>query len=580
MFPVMLCLDRVPCLVVGGGDVALRKVTGLVRDGALATVVAPEAVSGIRELAEAGSVTLESRPYRTGEAAGYRLVFAATDDRDVNRQVRDDATAGGVWVNVADDPELCTFHLPARVERGPLQISIASGGGAPFIVRRLREMLEKWFAPEWNEWARAAARFRDAVRSSSLGPEQRETVFDRFFAETVDREHLRVRAPGDAETASWLAGTNGPGESPQRRAFVSLVGAGPGNGGLLSLRGYRRLMHADAVVYDRLAAPAMPCDVPRRVELYPVGKVAGHHPVPQDEINALLVSLASQGKRVVRFKGGDPYVFGRGGEEALALRAAGIAFEVIPGITAGVAGPGWAGVPVTHRHVSSRVTLYTAHQAADGIPSSGEDVPSGGAGATTVGYMGVANLEAVVDGLLERGFAGSTPAMLIEQATTARQRSVRASLATLPEAAERSKIRPPALIVVGAAVALAEQLDWFSGLPLAGERLVLAAPAGTLGASLELAGAEVLVVSVPLTPAARVAIAALPVTGWLARNADEARSLGRDLLSADPEGVAAAWCFNEEAAGAARQCGWERARTLSTFAPEGVVQGIADRRTT
>jgi uroporphyrin-III C-methyltransferase / precorrin-2 dehydrogenase / sirohydrochlorin ferrochelatase len=578
MYPVTLCLTRVACLVVGGGEVAARKVTALLREDARVTVVAPETVGAIRSFAEAGTVRLERRRYRPGEATAYRLVFAATDECEVNRQVHDDAVGAGIWVNVADDPELCSFHLPARVERGPLQIALASGGGAPFVVRRLRELLERWFPPHWGEWAAAAARFRDLVRAAGLPGEQREALFDRFFAETVDPERLRARAPHDSEMRAWVDGGAVAPPSPKRAALVSLVGAGPGNGGLLTLRGHRRVMDADAVVYDRLAEPALPCDLAARVELYPVGKEAGNHPVPQDEINALLVSLARAGKRVVRFKGGDPYTFGRGSEEAMALRAAGIDFEVVPGVTAGVAGAAWAGVPATHRGIASRVTLFTAHPSADGASLSRNGVTGPGCGATMIGYMGVSNLAAVVRELVGGGIDGATPAMLLERATTARQRCVKATLATLPEAAERESVRPPALIFVGDAVALSEEVDWHARLPLVGQRLVLASPAGSLGDELELAGAEVLVATVPLSPAARIPILALPVTGWLARDGREAAALGEGIRPEQADVAAVAWCLGAEAAAAARSSGWERIGQLPGGAPETVVRALAEWR--
>ncbi|MBI4880850.1 MAG: siroheme synthase, partial [Planctomycetes bacterium] len=334
MYPVMLDVHNRLCLVVGGGGVALRKVTGLLAEGARVTVVAPAPMPALEELGKEQSVRLERRPYRQGEASAYSLVFAATDDRAVNRQVFDDAGAAGVWVNVADDPELCTFHLPARVRRGALQLAVASRGEAPFVVRRLRQVLERRFGPEWAEWVDAAARFRRAVRDRRLSEAEQEARYDAFFAGTVDAHALTARVPTSAEEESFLEGlraapaapavpgpapaacTTAPeGESPPP-GLVSLVGAGPGDAGLLTLRGRNRLLAADCVVYDRLAATALPCDLPARVELHCVGKQADRHPVPQEEINALLVRLAREGKRVVRLKGGDPFVFGRGGEEA------------------------------------------------------------------------------------------------------------------------------------------------------------------------------------------------------------------------------------------------------------------------
>jgi len=568
MFPVMLDIRGRRCLVVGGGGVALRKVEGLLAEGGEVTVVAPEVVDPIVRLAGAGALRLERRPYRDGEAEGYALVFAATDDREVNRRVFEDAERAGVWVNVADDPELCTFHLPATIRRGRLRIALASGGEAPFVVRRLRQALERRLGQEWGEWLEAAARFRERVRAEVADRRLRERLYDRFFRSSVDTRQLSVRVPTEREVAAWLEeggaeppahrGSVGGGRPERRAGLVSLVGAGPGEPGLLTLRGHRRLMAADAVVYDRLAAPALPPELPARVELHCVGKTAGHHPVPQEEITALLVRLAREGKRVVRLKGGDPYVFGRGGEEAEALRAAGVPVEVIPGVTAGLAAPAWAGIPVTHRREAVRVTLVTAHEC---IKSAGPqvrwDLLARDPHATLVGYMGVTSLPTVVERLLAAGMDPATPAAVVQRGTTSGQRTVRASLAELPRAAREARIRPPAVFVIGPTVRHAERLDWVGRLPLVGRRVAVAPEAWGLAEALELAGAEVVRVPVPLTPAARVALGALPLTDCVVGSSAEVEALDGELGGPGWEGRVGAWCLGRAAAERARALGWE-----------------------
>jgi uroporphyrin-III C-methyltransferase/precorrin-2 dehydrogenase/sirohydrochlorin ferrochelatase len=575
MFPVMLSLEKRPCLVVGGGGVALRKTQSLVAEQAVVTLVAPELVEPLQELGRAGRIAVERREYRPGEAAGYALVFAATDDREVNRRVFRDAEEAGVWVNVADDPELCSFHLPARVQRGALQLAVASGGEAPFVVRRLRQLLEARFGPEWSEWAEAAARFRELVRSGlPPGPEQEE-AFDRFFKESVDAGRLRARVPGAAEQRSWIGREESgggpapsradgrPPEGPAAEGLVSLVGAGPGCPGLLTLRGRERLLGADAVVYDRLAATALPCELPARVELHPVGKLPGHHPVPQEEINALLVRLAREGKRVVRLKGGDPFVFGRGGEEGEALAAEGLRFEVVPGVTSGVAAPAFLGIPVTHRKEAVRLTLLTAHEA---VKESGRqvrwDLLAQDPHATLVGYMGVTALPRVVEELLKGTMDPKTPAAMVECGTLARQRSVIAPLAELPEAVERAGLAPPALFVIGPTVAHADQLDWRRAQPLAGERLLAPEADPATARALEEAGAEVLAVSLPLRPAARVVVGAAPLTGCLLSRPTQVDSLEEERDGAGWEGEVVAWCRGPETAARARRYGWRRVEEL------------------
>jgi uroporphyrin-III C-methyltransferase/precorrin-2 dehydrogenase/sirohydrochlorin ferrochelatase len=592
MYPVMLDVSERECLVVGGGSVALRKALGLIEEGARVTVVAPEVVGPLEELSDEGSLTIEHREYAPGEAASYALVFAATDDRGVNSRVFDDADHAGVWVNVADDPELCSFHLPARVRRGPLQLAISSAGEAPFTARRLRQLLERRFGAEWAEWIEAAGRFRARVLSLDLDPAARESLFDRFFSSTVDADELKARVPTAEEEAGWLARPvdhiehDVPGDGPagcrdagRDRAFVSLVGAGPGCSGLLTLRGLQRLLESDAVVYDRLATAALPCDLPASVELHAVGKVAGNHPIPQEEINALLVRLAREGKRVVRLKGGDPYVFGRGGEEAEVLETEGIPFEVVPGVTSGVAAMAWAGIPVTHRREAVRLTLLTAHEA---VKTGGQqvrwDLLARDEHATIVGYMGVTALPEVSRLLIEAGMDPSTPAAMVEQGTTSAQRHVISTIAELPTAAVDAGLEPPALFVIGPTVRHADRLDWFSRLPLVGERLVVSAAAATVIRRLEEAGAEVVAVPFPITPAARVVIAALPVTGCVATCPADVDWLHEERGGVGWRDDSVAWCLGESTAAHAKQRGWRRVRPLEAGGDcDEMVARIANR---
>lgn len=602
MYPVMLSLRGRPVLVVGGGEVALRKIEGLLADGARVTVSAPEVAPGIQALADRGELELRRRPHRDGDVAGFSLVFAATDDRAVNARVSEEARRAGTWANVADDPELCGFHLPARVQRGALQLAVASEGGAPFVVRRLRQMLERRLGAEWTEWIDAAARFRQDVRALELTRADAERRYDAFFTETVDVERLRARVPTAAELATWLApaqdGCRPRAEVVRLRpaaaravgrgrlaALVSLVGAGPGDPGLLTVRARQRLLAADAIVYDRLAAAALPCDLGAAVELHCVGKEAGHHSVPQEEINALLVRLALEGKRTVRLKGGDPFVFGRGSEEAEALRRAGVPYEVVPGVTAALGATACAGIPVTHRGESVRVTLVTARESAKGDgPQVRWDLLAQDRNATLVGYMGVSRLPEVAERLVAAGMPASTPAALVAHGTTSRQRTVVSTLAGLHDAGVAAGIHPPALFVIGPTVRHAAALDWFAGRPLSGERLglfaagparpgVAAATPDLLAAALERAGAELVEVPRPLTPAARVVIGAAPLTGFLLRSAAEVEALDDEP---DRDAELRAFCFAPEAAAHARALGWRRVIELGgEGGSEAIVAALA-----
>nr|CAJ31150.1 Siroheme synthase [uncultured sulfate-reducing bacterium] len=583
MYPVMLDLKDRRVLVVGGGGVALRKVQGLIEDEALVTVVAVAAVDNLSDLAGQGRITLECRSYRDGEAASFVLVFAATDDRSVNRRIFEDARAAGIWANVADDPELCSFHLPARVRRGPLQLAIASEGQAPFVVRRLRQLFDRRLGSEWAEWVPAAVRFRRSVRRADLSRPEQESRYDRFFEGTVDAQNLTARVPSAEEEATWLEAaaedhcqplrtvSTGSAKDDSGQGHVSLVGAGPGCSGLLTVLGRKRLSEADAVVYDRLAAAALPCELDAKVELHPVGKIAGNHPIPQDEINALLVRLAREGRRVVRLKGGDPFVFGRGSEEAEVLETEGIPFDVVPGVTSGVAAAAWMGVPVTHRREAVRLTLLTAHEAvkSDG-PQVRWDLLAMDPHATLVGYMGVKAMPVVSEKLIAAGMDPQTPAAMVEQGTTSAQRHVVSTLEDLPQAVADSAIKPPALFIIGPTVGHQRRLDWYGRLPLAGQRLVVVATLRDLVCALERGGADVVAVPIPLTPAARVVLSALPLTGCVVLSGAEVDALHEELDGPGWSSDARRWCIGEEAGRRAGERGWRMVHVL-----EGSTDGAA-----
>jgi uroporphyrin-III C-methyltransferase len=317
-----------------------------------------------------------------------------------------------------------------------------------------------------------------------------------------------------------------------------------------------RLRSADAVVYDRLSIPTIPLDLPDTVELYPVGKEAGNHPVPQEEINALLLRLARRGKRVVRLKGGDPFVFARGGEELQRLRDEGIPCEAIPGVTAGIAVPAAADIPVTYRGEAVRLTFVTAHEG--GTPQVRWDLLAQDTHATLVGYMGVSTLAEVSAALIAGGMSGSTPAAVIEQGTLPGQRSVRAPLSELAAAASRSGIRPPAIFVIGQVVAHAAALESPRLRPLRGARIGLFAPGAALGEALQDAGADVLLAPDPLTAAARLVIGSAPLSGWIVRTPRELESLDGEPAAHGFLAGGSLWCVGAALAALARKRNWPK----------------------
>jgi uroporphyrin-III C-methyltransferase len=463
----------------------------------------------------------------------------------------------------------------------------------------MRQLLERRFGPEWEAWIEAAARFREELRSRNLPRAEREKLYDGFFGATVDPHRLTARVPTDDEEAHLLAGRRAPSYVPgafpdpkpapsppravpgQPVGLVSLVGAGPGDPQLLTLRARQRLMGADAVVCDRLALTALPTDLPARVRVHGVGKEAGHHPVPQGEISQLLVRLALEGKNVVRLKGGDPYVFGRGGEEAHELVRAGIPFEVVPGITSGIAVPAYAGIPVTFRKEAVRLTLVTAHEA---VKSKGPqvrwDLLAQDPHATLVGYMGVNALEQAVEQLLAAGLDPKTPAALIQHGTTSAQRVVTAPVADIRAAVERAGLGPPGLFVIGRTVRHAHTLDWQGQRPLLGHRVLMTAPPGELGEQLELRGAELVSVPLPLTPAARLVMGALPLTDCVLRSPNEVDALDEERDGRGWSAVVVAWCLTAETAARARSLGWQRVE--EPFPPvtaEDLIEEMTEGRT-
>jgi uroporphyrin-III C-methyltransferase / precorrin-2 dehydrogenase / sirohydrochlorin ferrochelatase len=415
--PIFVALRGVAVAVVGGGHIAERKVGMLLDGGAEVTVVAPEVTRSIEDWAAAGRLALKRRPYEPGDLHGAKLAYAATSHPDVNRAVRDEARAAGVWLNAVDQPELCDFITPACVRRGDLTIAVSTDGRAPGFAKQVRENLERQYGPACAEDLAAAAAARPARQAGSPSAPDRATPGGRVF----------------------------------------LVGAGPGDPDLLTVKGRRLLEQADAVVYDALVSTRLLDCCRPGAELVYVGKRDSRHTLPQAEINRLLVTLARAGRRVVRLKGGDPFIFGRGGEEAEALAQSGVAYEVVPGVSAGVAVPAAAGIPLTHREFTSELVFLTGHECVTDRPSIdwGRYAASR---ASLVIFMGVHNLPGIARSLLEHGRDPACPVAIIENGTTEAQRTIVASLDSIVEVAREASVKAPALIVVGEVVKLRERL--------------------------------------------------------------------------------------------------------------------------
>lgn len=471
-FPLFLDLQQQPVLVVGGGVVAGRKVRLLRGSGARVRVVAPRLDVTLRRQAERAEIEHLARDFADGDVNGHRLVIAATGDRSVNRAVAAAAQARGVFVNVVDDASDSSAIMPAIVDRSPLLIAISSGGAAPMLARRVREQLEALLDSSWGRLGTLLQRWRTRITQQVRNLAERR----RLYQELLDGPIARlVRAGREQEAEERLHGLLER-ESPDRTVgSVVLVGAGPGDPGLLTLRALRALNEADVVLHDRLVSDEVLAMARRDAELIDVGKNRGASTVSQEAINRLMVAHARAGRRVVRLKGGDPFIFGRGGEELEYLRAAGIDYECVPGITAALACAASAGIPLTHRDHARAVRFVTAH-GHEGMRSADWDSIAHGSDTLAV-YMGVAALPELRAELVRRGRAASTPVAVVENGSRGDQRVLIGDLATITGLAAEHEVRSPALVIVGGVAALGRTLHWFGAPPLpAAATAAVAAP--------------------------------------------------------------------------------------------------------
>jgi uroporphyrin-III C-methyltransferase/precorrin-2 dehydrogenase/sirohydrochlorin ferrochelatase len=457
-FPVFFDLTGQKVLIVGGGDVALRKISLLQRTGASITVVAPQIAPELMAGAAAGKLELAIREFVPEDLDGARLVIVATSRRAVNRWIAKLSESRNIPVNVVDDREASRFIVPAIIDRDPVLVAISTGGTSPVLARRLRERLEALIPARIGQLASWLEALRRSTREKLRDTDERR----RFFEAVVDGPAARRFIEGDNQGARRLAqqllATTST--APRAAGDVTLVGAGPGDPELLTLKALRALQDADVILHDRLVPPAV-LDLARRdATRICVGKAAGNIGSTQEEINALMIELANQGKRVVRLKGGDPFVFGRGGEELQALAKAHINFSVVPGITAALGSAAYAGIPLTHRDFAHGVSFVTGHGRDEGQEPDWRALAM--PGATAVFYMGLKRLDHIVEKLLEHGAPATRPAGLIAQGTTANQRVITATLATIRGISSAASLQPPALLVVGDVVALQSSLAWFN----------------------------------------------------------------------------------------------------------------------
>lgn len=456
LLPIFLDVKEKPCLVVGGGETALRKITSLRRAGGRVRVVAPQLAEQLHALATAGDIEHAQRQFEDADLGAAVLAIAATDDPAVNRRVSRIARERGIPVNVVDQPDACSFIMPSVIDRSPVVVAVSTSTASPVLARLLRSRLESLIPAGYGRLGELCGRYRAAVKARFADRRDRRLFWDRVLqgavAERVFSGHM---AEADAAMERELTAAEPSGSMGE----VYLVGAGPGDPDLLTFRALRLMQQADVVVYDRLVAKPILDMIRRDARRIYVGKERDNHAMRQEEINRLLADLAKAGHRVVRLKGGDPFIFGRGGEEIDTLAAQRIPFQVVPGITAASGCATYTGIPLTHRDYAQSVTFVTGHLKDGTIDLDWNRLAR--PKQTVVFYMGLVGLPIIVTRLIAAGVSPGMPIALVQQGTTHKQRVYTGTLTSIIEIVEQARPKPPTLIIVGEVVRLREKLSWF-----------------------------------------------------------------------------------------------------------------------
>lgn len=454
--PIFIQIKNRPCLVVGGGSIAARKVALLRKAQANVTIVSPVLCAELEQLNKEGEIQHNARGFEGDDLASCVLVIAATDQRAINERVSQLANQLRLPVNVVDNPDLCSFIMPSIIDRSPVVIAVSTGGSSPVLARLIRTKLEGSIPAAYGRLASLVEGFRDKVKTAFPNVESRrgfwEKILEGSVAELVFTGHENeAKKMLDKAIDVQAAEPEMPGE-------VFLVGAGPGDPDLLTFRALRLMQQADVVVYDRLVSPSIMEMVRRDAEIVYVGKERDKHTMQQENINQLLVRLAKEGKRVLRLKGGDPFIFGRGGEEIELLAQEGIAFQVVPGITAANGCSSYAGIPLTHRDYAQSCVFVTGHLKDGSVDLNWKALAH--PNQTVVFYMGLHGAPTLCKEMVAHGLPATTPVALVEQGTTPQQRVLTATLETLLDVIKNEDIKPPTLIIVGEVVTLHEKLRW------------------------------------------------------------------------------------------------------------------------
>ncbi|MEE9351621.1 MAG: siroheme synthase CysG [Thiotrichaceae bacterium] len=455
-YPAFLNLKDRPVSVIGGGSVAERKVENLINAGSNITLISPAITPNLQQYVDDKLINYQQREFQDTDIDDRLLVVAATSDSALNTRIGELAHAQQTLVNVVDNPELCSYIVPSIVDRSPVTIAVSTGGASPVLARQLRMKLETMIPSSCGQLAAITEEYRDAVKKHFDTTELRK----QFWENALKGPFAELVYAGQIDDARKLLDNlieEGNGQS--KMGEVYLVGAGPGDPDLLTFKAVRLMQQADVMVYDRLVSKTILDMANRNADRIYVGKEKDNHAVPQDKINDLLVNLAKEGKRVLRLKGGDPFIFGRGGEEIETLAEEGVPFQVVPGITAASGCASYSGIPLTHRDYAQSCSFATGHLKDGSINLNWDQLVQ--PNHTIVFYMGLTGIKVISEQLQAHGMNGDMPAALVEQGTTRNQRVHIGTVANLPELVKTSGVRAPTLTIIGNVVKLHEKLHWY-----------------------------------------------------------------------------------------------------------------------
>ncbi len=455
-FAMFMDMHQQPALVVGGGNIAARKILRLLDAGAQVRVIAPDLNKSLAQLVNQHAIEHVNRDFVSDDVKNARLVIAATDQKNINALVAQSAHDLGIPVNVSDDPSAGNFIIPSLVDRSPLLIAVSTGGASPVLSRILAARIEAFIPAAYKDLAELAGRYRAQVQSSIKDARQRLRFWENLLSGKIGEKVLQGRL-NEAEKQMQQAVKSPDLSSLQGEVY--LVGAGPGDPDLLSFRALRLMQQADVVLYDRLVSDRILALIRRDATRIYVGKRRADHAMPQHTINEQLVIHAKSGKRVLRLKGGDPFIFGRGGEEIDTLADHGVSFQIVPGITAAAGCASYAGIPLTHRDHAQACIFVTGHLKDNTVDLNWTALVQ--PQQTVVIYMGLLGLPTICQQLIAHGMHSDTPIALVAQGTTRNQFVLTGTLSSMPSQVQHKAIKPPTLIIIGDVVRLRERLAWF-----------------------------------------------------------------------------------------------------------------------